>query len=94
MKNDAVKTKEYAFFNHKKCEYFPCHPTSDPDNFNCLFCYCPLYALGDQCGGNFQYLPNGFKDCSGCTFPHRRESYDAIMERYQDIIKIAARSEP
>ena len=42
--------KKYAFFQHKECEFFPCHPTNDPDSFNCLFCYCPLYALGDKCG--------------------------------------------
>ena len=33
----------YKFFSHKQCEYFPCHKTDDPDNFNCLFCFCPLY---------------------------------------------------
>ena len=33
--------KEYSFFSHKNCEYFPCHETKDTDNFNCLFCYCP-----------------------------------------------------
>ena len=38
--------KQYSFFCHKECEFFPCHETKDPENFNCLFCYCPLYALG------------------------------------------------
>ncbi|WP_419492972.1 cysteine-rich small domain-containing protein, partial [Butyricicoccus sp.] len=52
----------YSYFTHKKCEYFPCHPSADPDNFNCLFCYCPLYPLGKDCGGTFDYLPNGYKD--------------------------------
>ena len=33
----------------------PCHKTVG-ESFNCLFCYCPLYALGDQCGGNFTYI--------------------------------------
>ena len=42
----------YAFFQNKDCEYFPCHKCADAENFNCLFCYCPLYALGDECGGN------------------------------------------
>lgn len=50
--------QNYKFFNHKDCEYFPCHKTNDPDNFNCLFCYCPLYALKDKCGGNFRYTDN------------------------------------
>ena len=63
--------QNYKFFNHKDCEYFPCHKTNDPDNFNCLFCYCPLYALKDKCGGNFRYTDNGIKDCSNCFLPHR-----------------------
>ena len=28
--------QNYKFFNHKDCEYFPCHKTNDPDNFNCF----------------------------------------------------------
>lgn len=86
-----AKTRNYAFFNHNKCEYFPCHKTDDPDNFNCLFCYCPLYVLGEKCGGNFRILKNGFKDCTECTFPHRRESYDIIMKRYMEVVEAMKR---
>ena len=43
-------TEHYSYFSHRECEYFPCHPGADPENFNCLFCYCPLYALGDRYG--------------------------------------------
>ena len=32
----------YDFFQHKACEYFPCHQGADPETFSCLFCYCPL----------------------------------------------------
>ncbi len=35
----------YKFFNHKECEFFPCHKTNNPNEFNCLFCYCPLMNL-------------------------------------------------
>ena len=87
-----MTTQNYKFFQHKQCEFFPCHKTNDPDNFNRLFCYCPLYALGDKCGGAFSYTENGFKDCSKCIFPHKRNNYERIMERYGDIVKIAARS--
>ena len=48
--------KEYSYFSHKKCEFFPCHKGADSEDFNCLFCYCPLYALGDKCGGNFHRI--------------------------------------
>ena len=40
----------YDFFQHKQCEYFPCHAGADPETFSCLFCYCPLYCLGENCG--------------------------------------------
>ena len=85
--------QKYKFFNHKDCEYFPCHKTNDPDNFNCLFCYCPLYALKDKCGGNFRYTDNGIKDCSNCFLPHRRDNYDYIIRKFQDIINITKKED-
>ena len=75
----------YSYFSHKECEYFPCHPGADPENFNCLFCYCPLYPLGDRCGGSFRVTPDGWKDCTGCLYPHQRENYPAILSRYKEI---------
>ena len=85
--------QNYKFFNHKDGEYFPCHKTNDPDNFNCLFCYCPLYALKDKCGGNFRYTDNGIKDCSNCFLPHRRDNYDYIIRKFQDIINITKKED-
>ena len=85
------KTKNYAFFCHKECEYFPCHKTNDPDNFNCLFCYCPLYVLGKDCGGNFRINEKGHKDCTNCLFPHIRENYDIITARYERIVEVMNR---
>ena len=79
----------YEFFQNRECEYFPCHQGADPESFNCLFCYCPLYALGDKCGGGFAYLPNGIKDCSGCLKPHRRGNYDSIMEKMPELLELA-----
>ncbi len=80
--------KHYSFSQNTQCECFPCHPGADRENFNCLFCYCPLYALGKRCGGKFRYMENGFKDCTECTFPHERENYGAVLDRYKDIIKL------
>lgn len=57
----------YKFFQNKECEFFPCHGIADQ---NCLFCYCPLYYQGKECGGNYYILPNGIKDCSNCTKNH------------------------
>ena len=79
----------YDFFQNEEYEYFPCHAGADPENFNCLFCFCPLYALGDRCGGSFVYTENGIKDCSNCLKPHRRENYDKIMNKMSDVLELA-----
>lgn len=76
--------KGFAFFSNRSCEYYPCHEGADPENFNCLFCYCPLYFLGDRCGGGFCYTDRGVKDCSGCTIPHRRENYGYIVKKFEE----------
>ena len=78
----------YDFFQNSVCEYFPCHKCQDPENFSCLFCYCPLYALADQCGGNFTYTEEGIKDCSGCLIPHRRENYQRIVCKMGEVIEL------
>lgn len=83
----------YDFFQHKTCEYFPCHKGADPETFSCLFCYCPLYALGDQCGGGFTYTKEGIKDCSGCHIPHRRENYQRIIDKMGMVLELAKRKE-
>ena len=86
-------TQNYRFFQHRECEYFPCHKGVAEADFNCLFCYCPLYALGQKCGGNCQYTDSGYKDCSKCAFPHQRKNYDAIVARYEDIMALARKTD-
>jgi Zn-finger protein len=76
-----IAMPNYDFYTHTACEFFPCHKGVLPEHFNCLFCFCPLYALGAECGGRFSYTPQGIKDCSGCTFPHKRENYAEICNR-------------
>ena len=80
--------KHYAFFQNRECEFFPCHKGADPENFNCLFCYCPLYALGKKCGGNCSFTESGIKDCSGCLVPHRRENYGRIIARFGELCEM------
>ena len=72
---------DHSFFTNRSCKYFPCHKGADPKDFNCLFCYCPLYAMGPDCGGNYSLTQSGVKDCTGCLVPHRRENYAKIMEK-------------
>ena len=80
----------YKFFQNKKCEYFPCHKGIPEEDFNCLFCYCPLYTLGKSCGGNCEYLKNGIKSCINCGFPHHRKNYDKVTGRFQEIAAVMA----
>lgn len=75
-----VINKHYAFFQNTECEYFPCHKINDIEDFNCLFCYCPLYMTGERCGGNYHYT-NGIKDCSDCLFPHQKNNYEKVIEK-------------
>ena len=83
-----TKAGHFSFFQNDRCEYFPCHKTEQTEDFNCLFCYCPLYALGRRCGGNFRYTEAGVKDCSNCLIPHRRENYAYITGQYLEIMDL------
>ena len=83
-----ITTENFKFFQHRQCEFFPCHETEDEENFNCLFCYCPLYALGEGCGGNFKITENGVKDCSDCMVPRKRGNYDYICSRFKEIVEL------
>ena len=82
MKNGST------YFKNEECEFFPCHKTSG-DYFNCMFCYCPLFPLGDQCGGNFVYIEDGIKDCSACTIPHTEEGYKHITSKIRAVSEMA-----
>lgn len=79
------KEKHYAFFQNRKCEYFPCHEGVAEEDFNCLFCYCPLYMLGKECGGNFSYTEKGIKNCKNCNRPHIADNYSAIVGQFSKI---------
>lgn len=84
--------EHYKFFSNKECEYFPCHNVKNPDEFNCLFCYCPLYTLGDQCGGNFKYTDTGIKDCSDCMIPHSKGAYDYVINKSKALLDLASQN--
>ena len=79
------------FFQNRTCPCFPCHKGVAPEDFNCLFCYCPLYALGEKCGGAFRYTESGVKSCEGCAFPHRRENYGKVLARWPEIAALTRR---
>lgn len=85
--------KKACFFCHKECEYFPCHETEHPEDFNCLFCFCPLYALGKECGGNFSYTESGIKSCVNCLIPHDRNGYSYILSKLPEIAALLKKSD-
>lgn len=79
----------YKYFKNKQCKYLPCHEGVG-ENFNCLFCYCPMNSYEDCLGTpNYIPLPNGkkVKDCSQCTYPHNPESYEEIIKFLSQRIK-------
>lgn len=81
--------ENYKFNQNRNCEYFPCHKIENPEeNFSCMFCYCPLYMLGKDCGGNFKYTETGIKDCSNCVLPHMKDSgYNHVMGKISLVIE-------
>ncbi|WP_133679299.1 cysteine-rich small domain-containing protein [Paludibacterium purpuratum] len=80
-------TTHYMGFTHRECEYLPCHQGVKQE-FNCLFCYCPLVRL--QCPGPYRiYLDQhgvGRKDCSDCKLPHNgyERSWRLMMKWLSD----------
>lgn len=85
-------TNNYRFFQNLECEYFPCHKVDKEEEFNCLFCYCPLYRE-KACLGTPTYFLNAkgqqMKDCSQCEVIHQPSAYDRVMrclEREDEVI--------
>ena len=83
-----MKQNDHSFFQNRECKYFPCHKGSAED-FNCLFCYCPLYTLGDRCGGKFRYTEKGIKDCTNCLIPHSPGGYTYVLSKIPEILELA-----
>jgi Zn-finger protein len=86
MKPKQRKTKRrglknsFRYFRNTDCKYFPCHKVN-PDEFNCLFCFCPVYFA--ICPGTPEYIEKDgtvYKNCADCEYPHIPENYDAVVE--------------
>lgn len=87
-----MRENDHSFFQNRRCKYFPCHAVEHEDEFNCLFCYCPLYMLGDQCGGNFVYTERGAKKCTNCTLPHTTGGYEYVLSKFPQILEFTKRN--
>lgn len=74
----------YRYFENKQCKYYPCH--QGLDDFNCLFCYCPLYHL-EKCLGHPRFKEKDgkiIKICTDCNFPHNPKNYEAIVLKLKE----------
>ncbi len=90
---DATPEKDERIFTHDACPYFPCHQLPSDITFNCVFCYCPLYALGPDCGGAFRYNEKGYKDCTYCTVMHEgSRGFDRVQELFPKLAELARRT--
>ena len=67
MRNQYWENKHYAYFCNRECEYFPCHKGADPENFNCLFCYCPLYVFA--AAESLPTFPTDTRTAAAVCFP-------------------------
>jgi Zn-finger protein len=84
--------QKYKFFSNKECEYYPCHKMPEGEELNCLFCYCPLYALGRDCGGDYRITEKGIKDCTPCTLCHGADGYAHVRERISSVLELAKKN--
>ena len=74
---------DFNFYQNKDCRYYPCHKDVAEDEFNCLFCYCPLYFI--DCEGDYKLLDNGMKDCMGCTKNHDKHSWKFVIKTLRGV---------
>lgn len=83
---DIVQTIHFKGYTNTKCEFLPCHKGVG-DEFNCLFCYCPLAYL--ECIGPYKVFTDKHgqqrKDCSGCKLPH--DGYEKSWQFIQNSLE-------
>ena len=84
-----MRENSFCYYKNTACCHFPCHKIGENEDFNCMFCYCPLYALGERCGGNFKYIEGGIKDCSECMIPHSPNGYQYINSKFFELVELA-----
>lgn len=80
-KKNSQSNANSHFYQNVDCEFFPCHSIDNLEKFNCLFCFCPLYAFNERCGGNYTFTKDGIKDCSKCSLPHEVGNYYDVIDK-------------
>ena len=66
-----------------ECEYYPCHEEGQ----SCTFCYCPFYPCGDSSTGGKWIKDKCVWSCQDCTWIHKDEVVNCIMEKFPEIVK-------
>lgn len=67
----------HSFFQNIECEYFPCHKLIEKKDFNCLFCFCPLFNTIECENENH---------CDSCIYPHKRNNYIKVINKLKRLI--------
>ena len=80
----AVERGQYPLeppdMKKRKCKYFPCHERVAEREFDCMWCYCPLYEI--DCAGRYEIVGKDMvKDCTNCIMPHAKEGIKYILRR-------------
>ena len=57
------------------------------EEINCLFCYCPLYKE-KNCPGTYTMMNDNIKDCTDCTWVHKKENYKRSICNWQNSSNI------
>lgn len=84
----------FDFNQNRGCRYYPCHPGADPESFNCKHCYCPLYFVyWLDCGGTYEILPSGIKDCTPCLLPHSPSGHAHVVSKLKDWFERLSKTE-
>lgn len=71
----------YKYFKNTDCKYFPCHKGLS-DDFNCLFCYCPMYSM-PNCPGSKTYIEKNGKKLRYAQTVHFHTDRKIMIKSYR-----------
>jgi Zn-finger protein len=74
----------------KDCNYYPCHDGIIEEEYQCEFCFCPIYPCNiEKTGGKIISGRDGSQiwDCSDCIIVHEKENFNKIKKGLHNIIQ-------
>lgn len=67
----------YKFFENLGCKYYPCHSGIKKGEFNCLYCFCPIFVVCKR---------HSKSGCEFCKVPHDKGSYKFMMLELNNMV--------